>query len=84
LQVVAFIKCKGVNHPRFGFVNAGNRLFHNLTGIIDFATIKSALKAWPAKHADDIGAIGLANFDYVHLGLIDNMAMFANPFAASG
>jgi hypothetical protein len=30
------------------------------------------------------GAVGLANFDCVHLGLIDDMAMFADPLAASG
>jgi hypothetical protein len=46
--------------------------------------IKSALKTWSAKHVDDIGAVRLANFDCVHLGLIDDMTMFADPFAASG
>jgi hypothetical protein len=84
LQVVVCVKCKSVNHPRFGFVNAGNWLFHNLAGIIDFAAIKSAFKTWSAKHANDISAVGLANFDCVHLGLIDDMAMFADPLAASG
>jgi hypothetical protein len=84
LQFFVCVKCKSVNHPRFGFVDAGNWLFHNLTGVIDFAAIKSAFKTWLAKHANDIGAVGLTNFDRVHLGLIDDMAMFADPFAASG
>ena len=76
-------------------INSGSRktsnnqiAFKSSQQMIEALGLKAAKQAMIAAaqeaHKGAVGAIGLANFDYVHLGLIDNMAMFADPFAASG